>query len=117
LRAQRPAQLTKRAPCPFVHTGEKVNQNDPKPAVADPGGQQLGPFFCGFEKKHGCRLETCHRAFSVTGADGATVNRTAAKRRNHEVGLLNAASEGALRKTRGRYFEDIEDLLAAVASF
>jgi hypothetical protein len=31
---------------------------------------------------------------------------------NHEVVLLEAASEGALRKTHGRYFEDVEHLLA-----
>lgn len=36
---------------------------------------------------------------------------------SHEVVLLDAASEEALRKTHGRYFDDIEDLLAAVASF
>jgi hypothetical protein len=37
--------------------------------------------------------------------------------RSHEVVLLDAASEEALRKTHGRYFEDIGGLLAAVASF
>ncbi len=31
---------------------------------------------------------------------------------NHEVVLLEAASEEALRKTHGRYFEDVEHLLA-----
>jgi hypothetical protein len=36
---------------------------------------------------------------------------------NHEVVLLEAASEEALHKTHGRYFEDVEALLAAVASF
>ncbi len=36
---------------------------------------------------------------------------------NHEVVLLDAASEAALRKTHGRYFEDVQGLLAAVASF
>jgi hypothetical protein len=36
---------------------------------------------------------------------------------NHEVVLLDAASEEALHKTHGRYFEDVEGLLAAVASF
>jgi hypothetical protein len=36
---------------------------------------------------------------------------------NHEVVLLDAASEEALHKTHGRYFEDVQGLLAAVASF
>jgi hypothetical protein len=41
------------------------------------------------------------------------------QRRNqgHEVVLLQAASEEALRKTHRRYFEDVEDLLALAASF
>jgi hypothetical protein len=34
----------------------------------------------------------------------------------HEVVLLEAASEEALRKTHGRYFEDLEGLLALTAS-
>ena len=33
----------------------------------------------------------------------------------HEVVLLDAASEEALRKTHGRYFENVEGLLAAMA--
>lgn len=36
---------------------------------------------------------------------------------NHEVVLLDAASETALRKTHGRYFEDVEGLLEAAAGF
>ncbi|MDB6157764.1 MAG: hypothetical protein JWO04_1470 [Gammaproteobacteria bacterium] len=32
---------------------------------------------------------------------------------NHEVVVLEAASEEALRKTHGRYFDDVEHLLAA----
>jgi len=36
---------------------------------------------------------------------------------NHEVVLLDAASEAAVRKTHGRYFEDVEGLLALAASF
>ena len=36
---------------------------------------------------------------------------------NHEVVLLDATSEEALRKTHGRYFENVEGLLAAVAGF
>jgi hypothetical protein len=36
---------------------------------------------------------------------------------NHEVVLLEAPSEEALHKTHGRYFEDVQGLLAAVASF
>jgi hypothetical protein len=36
---------------------------------------------------------------------------------NHEVVLLDAASEEALHKTHGRYFDDVQGLLAAVASF
>jgi hypothetical protein len=36
---------------------------------------------------------------------------------SHEVVLLDAASEEALRKTHGRYFEDVQGLLAAMASF
>jgi hypothetical protein len=39
------------------------------------------------------------------------------RRQNHEVVLLDAASEEALRKTHGRYFENVEGLLAAVAGF
>jgi hypothetical protein len=39
------------------------------------------------------------------------------RRQNHEVVLLDAASEEALHKTHGRYFEDVEGLLAAMASF
>ena len=35
----------------------------------------------------------------------------------HEVVLLEAASEEALHKTHGRYFEDVEGLLALAASF
>jgi hypothetical protein len=35
---------------------------------------------------------------------------------NHEVVLLEAASEEALRKTHGRYFEDVEHLLAVAAA-
>jgi hypothetical protein len=31
---------------------------------------------------------------------------------NHEVVLLEAASEEAVRKTHGRYFDDVEHLLA-----
>jgi len=38
------------------------------------------------------------------------------RRISHEVVLLDAASEEALRKTHGRYFEDIEGLLAAMGS-
>jgi len=34
----------------------------------------------------------------------------------HELVLLDAASEEALRKTHGRYFEDVEGLLAALAA-
>ena len=34
---------------------------------------------------------------------------------SQEVVLLDAASEAALRKTHGRYFEDVEGLLAAMA--
>jgi hypothetical protein len=34
---------------------------------------------------------------------------------NHEVVLLEAASEEALRKTHGRYFEDVQHLLAVAA--
>jgi hypothetical protein len=34
----------------------------------------------------------------------------------HEVVLLEAASEEALRKTHGRYFEDLEGLLALTVS-
>jgi hypothetical protein len=34
----------------------------------------------------------------------------------HEVVLLEAASEEALHKTHGRYFEDVEGLLALAAS-
>jgi len=34
----------------------------------------------------------------------------------HEVVLLEAASEEALHKTHGRYFEDVEDLLALAAT-
>jgi hypothetical protein len=37
------------------------------------------------------------------------------RRQSHEVVLLDAASEEALRKTHGRYFEDVEGLLAAMA--
>lgn len=33
-------------------------------------------------------------------------------RQNHEVVLLEAASEEALRKRHGRYFEDVGQLLA-----
>jgi hypothetical protein len=34
----------------------------------------------------------------------------------HEVVLLEAASEEALHKTHGRYFEDVEGLLALASS-
>lgn len=34
----------------------------------------------------------------------------------HEVVLLEAASEEALHRTHGRYFEDVEGLLALAAS-
>jgi hypothetical protein len=34
----------------------------------------------------------------------------------HEVVLLEAASEGALHKTHGRYFEDVEGLLELASS-
>ena len=35
---------------------------------------------------------------------------------DHEVDLLQAASEEALRKTHGRYFEDVEHLLTLAMS-
>jgi hypothetical protein len=35
--------------------------------------------------------------------------------KSHEVVLLEAASEEALHKTHGRYFEDVEGLLALAA--
>jgi hypothetical protein len=38
------------------------------------------------------------------------------RRQSHAVVPLDAASEEALRKTHGRYFEDVEGLLAAMAS-
>ena len=37
------------------------------------------------------------------------------RHQNYEVVLLEAASEEALRKTHGRYFEDVEGLLARAA--
>jgi len=37
------------------------------------------------------------------------------RHQSHEVVLLEAASEKALRKTHGRYFEDVEGLLALAA--
>jgi hypothetical protein len=36
---------------------------------------------------------------------------------NHEVVLLEAESEEALRKTHGRYFADLRELLEAATSF